>query len=382
MRGSRLSDREHRDGSEGRVWLVAVLLTLVLHAAVVAGLWAAKPGVPVLAPPKAPEPIEFVFAPRAEAAPEPDKDQPRLYTELPSDRADQPPEHPKLLSNVTSRARDEEAGASDGDLPRLTGTSDYPAVQMRPASSARSKPSPPAQAKTESRRQAKAEAATTAGTAAPMDAPPPNPTDARTPNAREDRSITEAARDAAESPVIRKPRPVEDADAKPADAAHAGSPPRTEDDPWKFLSPTAGGDFLQEAMNNPDGGALAAGGISLNTTAWAWAPWLEEFLRNFQRQWTAPYAYYMGTIHGSHVIRLRIAKDGSLMQMDAVEVDGDSVLVETSELTFRALAPYAPLPSDFPEKYLILRMKLVYPEVQRVRRPPEPPPDRRGRRRH
>jgi hypothetical protein len=306
--------------------------------------------------PAAPEPIEFVFAPG------PDPDRPRRFTELPPDRADRPPDHADLLSNVTSRARDSHAGASDGDLPRLTGDAEVPQLQMQPAAG-----------------RADAPPADRPDSKASPDAPAAEPPSVK--------PVPAARPDPADSPVIRKTG--EGAPPEAAfDPARAGKRPdptpasRAEADRLKLLSPIANLDYLQEAMQNPDGGALAAGGISLNTMAWAYAPWLERFARNLYRQWTAPYAYYIGMIHGSQVLQLQIARDGSLTRMDVLDVEGDSVLVDTSELTFRALAPFEPLPSDFPEKDLILRIKLVYPQLVRAPRPAEPPPERRGRRRY
>ena len=348
--------RKRGDRTGARTWLIAVLLTLVVHAGVVAGLWAAKPGTPRVVEPAAPEPIEFVFAPT------PEPDQPRQFTELPPDRADKPPDHAELLSNVTSRARDVRAGASDGDLPRLKGDAEVPQLQMEPAAGRAAAP--------------------------PADRPDPKASpDAPAAGPPASKPLPVSRSEPADSPVIRKPggdTPLEAA-LEPTDAGKRSDPAPMSPavaDRLKLLSPIANLDYLQEAMRNPDGGALAAGGISLNTMAWAYAPWLERFGRDLYRQWTAPYAYYIGMIHGSQVLELQIARDGSLTRMNVLQVEGDSVLVDTSTLTFRALAPFEPLPPDFPEKDLILRIKLVYPQLVRAPRPAEPPPERRGRRRH
>lgn len=298
--------------SERGAWSAAVVLTILLHAAVVAGVWVIRPFTPNPVQAQPPEPIQLVFVDAADAP-----DEPSFFTELPEDRADTPPEKADFLSNIDSRARD--AAAGEGALPRLEGASDAPHVALIPG-----EPSPRAPA------------------------PPPRPREAPDPSVD------------APGPESVTLEPRERGDRPPDD--------ERPDPKVLLVRPDGNSDIPQEAMNNPYGGTPLDGGITLNTVAWDYAPWIQKFRRDFLRDWRAPYAYHMGLIHGWHVLELEIAPDGELLRLDLKEQDGSDALVQTSDLTFRALAPYHPLPDSFPEKSLILLIKLVYPKVpQRTR---------------
>jgi hypothetical protein len=293
---------------ERGAWSAAVVLTILLHAVVLTGLWVLRPFSPDLVQAKTPEPLQLVFADAAKPS-----DQPTFFTEQPQDMADAKPDKADFLSNIDSRARD--AAAGTGNLPRLDGSVDDPQVAMVP------------------------------GEAEPRAAAP-----APAPDSRERPDVP------TKDGVSLEPRPREPQPMFPLS------------DPKSLLVRPGNSDIAQEAMNTPDGGTPLDGGITLNTVAWDYAPWLQRFRRDFLRDWRAPYAYYMGLIHGWHVLELEIAPSGRLLRMDLLDQNGSDTLVQTSEHTFKALAPYQPLPDSFPEKSLILRIKLVYPQVpQRTR---------------
>ncbi len=308
------------------------MLTLILHALILGGIYVARPLAPRPVEARYAAPIDFVFTPKPISEPKqaPDADQPTAFTELPPDREDQAPDHADLLSNITSRARQENASEKDTGMPRMTGASDFPHVALSPGGGA---------ARSEEHRPPEQGARLTEKDLTPQTNADGIPT--------EDPRGTAADKD----PNIRRSEL---------------SPPTASLDPDKLrlLSPLANYDILQDAMYNPDGGVFLPGGISLNTLAWPYAPWLQRFTRDFLSRWSAPYAYRMGMIHGSHVLELEIATDGRLLRMDLLQQEGDIVLVQTSELTFRTMAPYQPLPADFPEKTLILRIRLVYPDLR------------------
>ena len=48
--------------------------------------------------------------------------------------------------------------------------------------------------------------------------------------------------------------------------------------------------------------------------------------------------------------------------------NGHEALKESTLTTFRAFAPYHPLPADFPEPTLKLRVKVIYPQLRRSER--------------
>ncbi len=327
-------------------WSVAFLIAVGLHAGLVAVLVAASPLTPDPVTPSRPEPIQFVFEPPPAPAAD---DGPHEFTELPEDRADEAPDHPDFLSNVTSRARDEASGQSN--LPRLEGISDAPHLRMDPGGGTPSKTGDIDPQETSEQTQT----------------PPAETAETRVPDLPE--------RDADRSADVRddemasflQPRQDPRNVRRPDRAAENPSPAQE-----RMLLLSGGGidDILQHALDNPEGGTPLSGAISLSTLAWPYAPWLQRFRREFLAGWTAPYAWRMGLIDGSHVLELEIAPSGKLLRLDVIQKEGSDVLVENSRFSLETMAPYEPLPEDFPDETLILRIQLTYHHVPTRTRPP------------
>ena len=123
-----------RDSGRG-VWLLAFLLTLLLHAVGIGALVMTRPFQAEVVQAKEPEPIQMVFQKPPDPKPkgEEETSQPQTFSELPEDRVDVAPEKAELLSNIDSRARDRTEGGQRGDLPQLQGESEAPHVAMREA---------------------------------------------------------------------------------------------------------------------------------------------------------------------------------------------------------------------------------------------------------
>ncbi len=117
-------------------------------------------------------------------------------------------------------------------------------------------------------------------------------------------------------------------------------------------------------MNKRGGNAGLSGIVSINTTAWKYAPWLQQFRRDFLRSWLAPVAYYMGIVDGWTLVELEVGRNGGLRRLDVLEKNGHESLHQCSADVFKALSPFRSLPVDFPEKSLILRIRLEYPPVR------------------
>jgi len=284
-----------------RTWVVAALVTLFLHVAVVVLAHLTSPFEPgAAASPPEPEPIQVVFA---------KPDQPRNFTELPEDRADEAPERPDALSNVTSRARDDVPGGSD-DLARLEGLSEAPAVRL-------------------------------------------------------DEGVPEAVQPPEEQVPREEPRELpEDGSVAPAAPSLRERVLSREADPR--LRPYGVTDVPQMAMRSPNSNATLTGDISLNTTAWDFAPWMQRFRRAVWERWNPPIAYQMGMIDGWVATRVRIAPSGELLALDVLGENIDHTsLREAVIYALESPAPYRPLPADFPEEELVLTIKFVYPALRR-----------------
>lgn len=307
-----------------RTWVIAWALALALHALAVAGLQAGRHWVP--SPPQAlePEPIRLTFVQPPAATAE--SKGPTYFTELPTDRADEAPEHADFLSNVTSRARDRVPGG-DQSLPRMSGVADAPSVAMQ---SGRVEPQP-------------------AGAPAEPAAPQP-------PGA-EDRATAEATKSVAGG-ASATPQP-RDA-TTPRDAG-----PSSKDFPNESTAP-GNSDIRQEEMDNPGGNAGLTGDVSLSTTAWEWSPWIQRFGRRLMHHWFAPTAYYIGVLKegGWTVVEMEIAPSGQVLRMDVLEEQGHPSLTNAATIALRSMSPMEKLPANFPDKTLILRVRLIYPKIR------------------
>lgn len=334
--------------TERRIWLIAFLLTVALHLATVVGVWMTRPFTPAPVEAQAPEPIQLVFAE------EPPSEEPTTFSELPPDRADEAPERADLLSNVDSRARDHVEGGEEGAMPRLEGNSDAPHVRMEPGVPGPSEPASNVSPQT-----------TNPETAEESPAGEPDA------GAREEFSAgvgerrpevpTESPQGTPDSPIIRKPPPSPEL-APEREASRGGTQSML-----LLQRPRGSLDFYQEEMDNRGGNAALPGDVSLNTLQWDYAPWLQKFFRDFIQHWRAPYAYFIGLTWGETLLELEINPQGELLRMDVLEETGQAPdrLRQSSLNAFLSSAPFEPLPGHFPEETLILRIRLIYPRVER-----------------
>ena len=293
--------------------MAALVLSACLHVLTLAGLIVFNPFLSRRVEARKPEPIQIELIQTAEA------DEPTVYSPLPPDRAAPKPDHADILSNVTSRATDRIPGG-DQNLPRMNGTSDMPAVAMQPGRSASSPPSNARDAR--------------------------DPEDGRESNKEQGVSLgTKRSRTfATENEMVRR--------------AHESA--------LLLARPEGGADFFQPDMASP-GNATSFGDISLSTTAWDYAPWLERFRRALMQHWYAPGAYYYGVLRdgGFAVMEVEIARSGEMTRLDLLDEKEHPSLTAASMGALNSTAPFEALPKDFPEPTLILRIQMIYPKIER-----------------
>lgn len=117
---------------------------------------------------------------------------------------------------------------------------------------------------------------------------------------------------------------------------------------------------------NPDyaneASALASlGGISINTTAWDFAPYLLDLKHRVKQHWIPPLAFTaLGAIHGYTVVLFRIYPDGNMTALQVIEEEGHSSLHRASVNAIKGAAPLRPLPDNFPEEYLEVKFGFYY----------------------
>jgi outer membrane biosynthesis protein TonB len=335
-------------------WLLALLAALLTHALLLGAVEFLGIFEPSLPPEPSYEPLELVFTspPVADETEPAENEEPTEFSELPEDRADLSPENPDFLSNVDSRARDRaEAEGEETELPRMEGRSEAPHVALSEAAGEESGGDQGALATTEDQ---------PGGGEILESQPPANPV-----RSREGAALQEVLNPEALRRQGLTDERVGGSEGRPGsgDGNRLREAIRAEP---RYSLRANGSDFFQEEMANPEGNISLFGDISLNTLAWEFAPWIQRFVREFHRNWFPPYAYAaLGLTSGYQLVDLEVAPDGRLLQLVVLEEEGHEALKESTLTTFRAFAPYQPLPDDFPEPTLKLRVKVIYPTLRR-----------------
>lgn len=103
------------------------------------------------------------------------------------------------------------------------------------------------------------------------------------------------------------------------------------------------------------------GGISINTTAWDFAPYLLDLKHRVKQHWIPPLAFTaLGAIHGYTVVYFRIYPDGRMEMLEVVEREGHDSLHRSSVSAIQGAAPFRRLPDHFPEPYLEVKFGFYY----------------------
>jgi outer membrane biosynthesis protein TonB len=128
-------------------------------------------------------------------------------------------------------------------------------------------------------------------------------------------------------------------------------------------------EFLQKEFN-----AQMIGDYALSTYEWEFAPYMLDFQRKLQRVWTAPPAYSkLGLIYGRTLVYLKINRQGKLVDFRVLQHEGHSSLQQSSVSAIQSVFPFKPLPADFEENFLEIKLLMIYPNL----REPLPPQYRR-----
>ncbi|MEJ2637642.1 MAG: energy transducer TonB [Calditrichia bacterium] len=121
-----------------------------------------------------------------------------------------------------------------------------------------------------------------------------------------------------------------------------------------------------ETDQRPEGfNADLVGDFSLSTYAWEWAPYWLAFKHKLMRLWFPPPAYSeLGLIHGYTIVRLKISRDGTLLDFAVLKHVGHPSLEESSVNAMQSMFPFRPLPDDFPDDSLEIMVKMIYPDLR------------------
>ena len=128
----------------------------------------------------------------------------------------------------------------------------------------------------------------------------------------------------------------------------------------------SGGENRKGSGSGPAGfDADMVGDFALSTYEWEWAPYWLAFQRKLHRVWYAPAAYYeLGIIYGYTILRFRISRDGNISDLAVLQQIGHSSLQQSSVSAIEAVFPFQPLPANFPDPYLEVTVKMIYPNLR------------------
>jgi len=128
----------------------------------------------------------------------------------------------------------------------------------------------------------------------------------------------------------------------------------------------AGGENRKGSGSGPAGfDADMVGDFALSTYEWEWAPYWLAFQRKLNRVWYAPPAYYeLGLIYGYTIVRFKVSRNGNLSDLAVLQQVGHSSLQSSSVSAIEAVFPFQPLPENFPDPYLEVTIKMIYPNLR------------------
>jgi len=171
-------------------------------------------------------------------------------------------------------------------------------------------------------------------------------------NSRENSRDGEDEKQASE----KQPMPEEQEGLTEALRQRHTSPTTSLNIPHDFALPAEQPDF------GDDGSAsMTIGNITLNTTAWEFAPYLLDLKRRIRQKWIPPVAFaQLGAIHGYTWVNFRIYPDGRMEQLGIVETEGHDSLHRSSVNAIKGAAPFRPLPNHFPEDFLEITFGFYY----------------------
>ncbi|MBN2007999.1 energy transducer TonB [candidate division KSB1 bacterium] len=117
--------------------------------------------------------------------------------------------------------------------------------------------------------------------------------------------------------------------------------------------------------NNEDFDAREVGGLSFNTYAWEWGPYMLQMKRKIQQNIFPPPAFtHMGMIGGEVFVRFKVMPNGEVKDLKVLKYTGHESLIETSVKAIENSALFNPLPADFPENFLEVTASFGY-HIQR-----------------
>lgn len=113
--------------------------------------------------------------------------------------------------------------------------------------------------------------------------------------------------------------------------------------------------------DNQESRAEEMGGFSFNTYDWDFAPYMLVLKKKVEGNIFPPPAFMrLGIISGTTFLKFKIYPNGELKDLELLKYEGHESLMQTSMRAIEISAPFAQLPSNFPEAYLEVTAKFHY----------------------
>jgi len=118
-------------------------------------------------------------------------------------------------------------------------------------------------------------------------------------------------------------------------------------------------------VTNDEFDAKLVGDFALSTYEWEWAPYWLDFKKKLYRVWTVPPVYSrLGLIYGYTIIRVKLNRNGEMLDYKVLKHEGHTALLESSVGAIRSSFPFKPLPDNFPDEFLEITFLLRYPNLR------------------
>ncbi len=113
--------------------------------------------------------------------------------------------------------------------------------------------------------------------------------------------------------------------------------------------------------DNEEFDAKKMGGLSFNTYAWDFAPYMLHMKKKVERNVFPPPAFtHMGLISGDTTVRFKVMPNGEVKDLKVLKYTGHKALMETSVHAIENSNSFNPLPANFPENYLEVTATFSY----------------------
>nr|NIW78930.1 hypothetical protein [Calditrichia bacterium] len=142
----------------------------------------------------------------------------------------------------------------------------------------------------------------------------------------------------------------------------------TEDNPSQQQESEQQKQTSNDPLTQKEFDAELIGNVRFSTYAWDWAPWWLAFENKIMQYWFAPTAWQMGLIEGYTYVKIRVNREGELMDYEILKHQGHPSLRESSTNALESVFPFKALPPDFPEDHLEIKFVMVYPNLKELYR--------------